>query len=226
MMSRCSSASRSRDILAGESVGRSLFSYVVRYDSGFAPNPFHGRCTLATCKPKIRGHASVGDWVVGTGSADAKIRRGGHLVHAMKVTEVLSTRCYWHGPRFEAKKPNQYHSWVSASGDNIYEPLGPSQWRQLDSYHSQADGSPSLDHVRRDTLVERVLVSDDYVYFGGQGPRLPERFLSGGNMELVHAHQGYRRVREDEVIESFEEWVRSLGVDGYQGRPWNWLQRK
>ena len=152
-------------------------------------------------------------------------RRGGYLVYAMKVTGVLSTRCYWCDPQFEAKKPDMYHSWVSASGDNIYEPLGSSQWRQLNSYHSHADGSPNLDHVRRDTSIERVLVSEDYIYFGGQGPKLPDRFLSGGDMDLLRVGQGYRRVREDEVIDSFEGWVRSLGVDGYQGRPWDWLQR-
>jgi len=206
-------------------VGRSLFSYVVRYDSGFAPNPFHGYCTLATCKPWIRERAAVGDWVVGTGSAGAPVRRGGHLVYAMKVTEVLSTRCYWRDPRFEAKKPDMYHSWVSASGDNIYEPLGPSRWRQLNSYHSQADGSPVLRHVRRDTSVERVLVSEDFVYFGGQGPKLPERFQSGGSMDLLRARRSYQRIREDNVIDSFEGWVRSLGVRGYQGRPWDWLER-
>lgn len=31
-----------------------LFSYIVRWDHGFAPNPFHGICSLATCKPGIR----------------------------------------------------------------------------------------------------------------------------------------------------------------------------
>ena len=31
-----------------------LFSYVVARDFAFAPNPFHGYCTLATCKPIIR----------------------------------------------------------------------------------------------------------------------------------------------------------------------------
>ena len=31
-----------------------LFSYVVATDSGFAPNPFFGLCTLACCKPAIR----------------------------------------------------------------------------------------------------------------------------------------------------------------------------
>ena len=40
-----------------------IHSYVVRYDSGFAPNPFYGYCTLATCKPNIRRSADIGDWV-------------------------------------------------------------------------------------------------------------------------------------------------------------------
>ena len=39
-----------------------IYSYVVRYDSGFAPNPFYGYCTLATCKPDIRGR---GGWRLG-----------------------------------------------------------------------------------------------------------------------------------------------------------------
>jgi len=43
----------------------SVFSYVVKNDGGFAPNPFHGSCTLACCKPKIRNVASAGDIVVG-----------------------------------------------------------------------------------------------------------------------------------------------------------------
>ena len=43
-----------------------LFSYVLRYDDGAAPNPFWGTCTLAICKPAIRRKANLGDWVVGT----------------------------------------------------------------------------------------------------------------------------------------------------------------
>ena len=27
-----------------------IYAYVVTHDNGFAPNPFHGFCTLATCK--------------------------------------------------------------------------------------------------------------------------------------------------------------------------------
>lgn len=38
-----------------------LYAYAITRDLGFAPNPFHGFCTLATCKPGIRKTAKVGD---------------------------------------------------------------------------------------------------------------------------------------------------------------------
>ena len=49
---------------------QSVFVYVVARDFGFAPNPFHGFCTLACCKPKIRSAAEVGDWVFGMAGGD------------------------------------------------------------------------------------------------------------------------------------------------------------
>jgi len=207
-------------------MARSLFSYIVRYDSGFAPNPFHGFCTLATCKPRIRQQAQFNDWLAGTGSKAKPVSRGGYLVYAMRVTEVLSTEQYWADPRFEEKKPDMYHNWVAASGDNIYERIGPSQWRQLRSYHTQDDGSPSDQHIRRDTGVERILVSDDFVYFGAEGPKLPIQFRDVGKLDLLCSHRNYRRVREEAVITAFEQWVRSLGVQGFQGKPWDWVKRR
>ena len=73
-----------------------LHSYVVARDYGFAPNPFFGICTLATCKPGIRGVAQIGDWVVGTGSK--KHRREKHIVYAMRVTMAMTFNEYWTDP--------------------------------------------------------------------------------------------------------------------------------
>ena len=39
--------------------------YKMTHDTGFAPNPFHGVLTLATCKPKIRACRKADDWVAG-----------------------------------------------------------------------------------------------------------------------------------------------------------------
>ena len=72
-----------------------LFTYTIAIDDGAAPNPFHGLCTLAICKPAIRRVAQPGDWVAGLGSVNAP---GGdlsnRLVYAMHVEEVLSLREY------------------------------------------------------------------------------------------------------------------------------------
>ena len=38
-----------------------LFSYKMTSDTGFAPNPFGRRVTLATCKPMIRQSTHEGD---------------------------------------------------------------------------------------------------------------------------------------------------------------------
>ena len=46
------------------------FRYKLEHDYGFAPNPFHGTLSLATCKGQIRKnkHLQIGDWIIGLGS--------------------------------------------------------------------------------------------------------------------------------------------------------------
>jgi len=53
-----------------------LFSYVIREDTGLAPNPFYGVCTLNCCKPDIRRTAEVGDWVAGLVGSNQRGRAG------------------------------------------------------------------------------------------------------------------------------------------------------
>lgn len=204
-------------------MAKNLYSYVVRYDSGFAPNPFYGICTLATCKPQIRSGAEAGDLIVGTGSAAKNINRGGHLVFVMRVTETLQTSEYWNDPRFEDKKPNLYGSWEKASGDNIYFPTGNDRWGQLDSYHSNKDGSLNNDHLKKDTSVPRILISEDFVYFGGEGEILPAEFLDGGATPIVKAGIGYNRIHSNEAINAFEKWFEQLPDRGFCGEPYDWL---
>jgi hypothetical protein len=46
-----------------------LCSYIIKNDTGFAPNPFWGYCTLAACTPNHMGlHLYPGDWIIGTES--------------------------------------------------------------------------------------------------------------------------------------------------------------
>lgn len=199
-----------------------IHSYIVRYDSGFAPNPFYGFCTLATCKPDIRKHAQVGDWVVGTGSK--QINRSGHLVYAMQVAETLSFEAYSSDPRFERKKPHLSGSYKMAAGDNIYEPTAiRGRWRQLNSYHSKKDGSPNPDHIKRDTSVSRVLISpvSQFVYFGAEGPLVATELADAG---VVFSGRGRKKITDQAVVADFADWFSSLSATGYQGRPHDMLK--
>ena len=149
-----------------------LYSYVVARDFGFAPNPFYGFCTLATCKPRIRKAAQVGDWIIGTGSKSKGRKR--HIVYAMCVNEVMSFNEYWQDPRFHQKRPDMYASISKAFGDNIYYRDNTSnEWIQIDSHHSYECGKPNLKNLCHDTKIDRVLISDDFIYWGGSGPQIP-----------------------------------------------------
>ena len=203
----------------------SLFSYVVRYDSGFAPNPFYGYCTLATCKPDIRKHAEIGDWVIGTGSANKDTLRGGYLVYAMRVSEILSTLEYWRDQRFQRKKPNLSRTWMTAAGDNIYDLTDQNNPIQLNSYHSIDENTQNQKHMCKDLKIQKVLVSDTFVYWGGQGPKLPKKFNTGGDLNLVKIGAGRRRIRDKVTIETFENWLKDLDVSGIRGRPLDWIKR-
>ena len=194
-----------------------LFSYIVARDYGFAPNPFYGFCTLATCKPRIRESASKGDWIAGTGSK--KNNRDGYLVYAMRVTEAMSFDEYWNDPRFARKKPDLYASQKKAFGDNIYYREDYSNgWCQRDSHHSYADGTTNFRNVEKDTRVNRLLVSEDFIYWGGSGPLIPD--FQG--MSICHTTQHHRCRFSMETVETFVEWIRSLGEEGYCGSPLDW----
>ncbi len=95
-----------------------IFSYVITHDFGFAPNPFGGLLTLATCKPKFRLSAAKGDFVVGTGSAATVGNQ--KLVYAAKVDEVISIEDYSRLAEYEIKRPAGGTPWWRKHGDNIY----------------------------------------------------------------------------------------------------------
>lgn len=194
-----------------------LFSYVVARDAGFAPNPFYGVCTLATCKPRIRDSAEVGDWVVGTGSAQEK--RVGHIVYAMQVSEVLSFDDYWADSRFQVKKPHLHGGLKQAFGDNIYSrDAETGSWQQADSHHSRPCGVPGKANIKRDTSSDRVLVSGDFIYWGNGSILLPQ--FSGES--IIHSTQGHRNKFRPEIVAEFVAWFYSFGEVGCIGDPYLW----
>ena len=198
-----------------------LFSYVMVRDYGFAPNPFYGVCTLATCKPGIRKTASVGDWVIGTGSKQNN--RRGSLVYAMQVTETMTFNEYWKADRFRRKRPNLRGSTKQAFGDNIYFRNKADRWHQENSHHSYADGSPNQYNITRDTTADRVLLSTKYAYWGASGPRIPQRFRCYNGCDIC-ASRGYKCIFPVGLAEDFVVWFHSLNEDDYIGEPLDWAR--
>lgn len=192
-----------------------IHSYVVARDYGFAPNPFYGFCTLATCKPVIRRTAAVGDWVVGTSSRSQG--REGRIVYVMTVSEVMTYDDYWKDPRFVKKRPNLRGSKKQAFGDNIYHrAAGGGAWLQENSHHSYADGRPNHYNIKNDTQTSRVLVGVEYAYWGGQGPEIPSQFRD------LEAKRGHKNRFPEPLVKAFTSWFRSLNVQGYLGDPLDW----
>lgn len=195
-----------------------LFSYIVARDYGFAPNPFYGFCSLATCKPKIRSAADVGDWVVGTG-AKTKYGLTGRLIYAMKVEEFLDFDSYWTDPRFRCKRPVLNGSLKQVYGDNIYY-RNSDRWVQEDSHHSLENGRQNRRNIARDTSANRVLVARKFVYFGITAPLIPKPFrpYKATGEDICCPRQGHR-VMSHELATAFESWLEKEEKWGLQGMP-------
>ena len=150
---------------------RYLYIYVVARDFGFAPNPYHGLCTLATCVPRIRAKAQVGDWVMGVGGS--RLKATGKCIYMMKVSEILTFNDYWSDIRFQRKKPVRNGSLIMMVGDNVYHQETRSEaWIQSDSHHSNHDGTTNIKNLETDTSSENLLVSNHFYYFGKGAPEI------------------------------------------------------
>lgn len=189
------------------------YSYVVRRDYGFAPNPFGGYCTLATCKPNIRNSAVIGDLVIGTGSADYKA--GNKLVYAMHVSEKLHFNEYWSDKRFTYKKPVPNGSLKQMYGDNIYYfDKEQDRWNQVNSHHSNPDGTINVYNRDRDLQSEYVLISKEFWYFGHNAVIIPDEFLG-----IRKKGPGHRSDFSEEYILKFLTWIKENYELGYRGNP-------
>jgi hypothetical protein len=195
-----------------------VYSYVLARDFGFAPNPFHGVCTLATCKPVLRRVAAVGDWLIATG-ARTKYRLQGHLMYAMQVDETLTFDAYWGDCRFLRKRPVLNGSLQQVYGDNIYHRVR-GKWVQADSHHSLAAGRTNVTNLEKDTSTDRVLMARRFAYFGSEARPIPPRLRQfGREAEDVCCPARNHRVLSPELAKAFLDWLVGLDAWGLQGLP-------
>ena len=171
-------------------------------DFGFAPNPFHGICTLATCKPRIRNTAKVGDWIIGVGGS--ALKANGRCIFAMMVTKKITFNEYWNSKAFNNKKPVRNGSMKMMLGDNIYFQNMDKSWHQVHSHHSLENGAINYHNLNRDTSSEYVLLSENFYYFGSMAPVIPPEILIDLNYKNHRNHRKYLIIQTYKLIDWLE----------------------
>lgn len=203
-----------------------LFSYKMTHDSGFAPNPFGRTLTLATCKPQIRRHKSVDDWIAGFTSTTLAGHKVGseRLIYLMRVAEKLLMRDYFSDPRFQDKIPDMSTKGPMANaGDNIYRPLRPdadswADFEQLPNPHHWNRDAPNEDHHRRDVRGKYVLIADEFYYFGGSALDLPPECRP----EVPPGMAGHGKETPFRQARRFIDYIRGRFQPGRHGDPHRW----
>jgi len=198
-----------------------VYSYILTSDTGFAPNPFWGYCTLACCKPMIRRTVSVGDWIVGL----TPKHLGHRIAYAMKVSEKITMANYWRDKRFREKRPKMRRKdVVFRCGDNIYKPISDDHFHQKHSMHSNKDGSEDAARKKRDLGGKNVLVSEIFSYFGEKAIELPNEFnkiIPGrGHRRFVYDNTAIDEGADRMVIKLIKHLEKL--PKGIKGKPLKW----
>lgn len=187
-----------------------LLKYVMTTDSGLAPNPFFGVCSLTLCTPNhMNARLNPGDWIVGHSS-----KATGHkLVYAMQLTDVLGMEEYF--SRFPEKHPDPDGSLEQRVGDNMYY-REDGRWLRLPSAQHNCEASFRQDRGCRAFLARG---EKNFWYFGAGST---DRSISGFSDEfpwMIQHRQGFQYVRDEQRIRVFSDWLSSLGCSGQLGNP-------
>lgn len=176
---------------------------MVDRDFGFAPNPFHGICSLATCKPNIRNTAQIGDWIFGVGGN--RLQATGQCIFAMYVTRKITFNEYWENSEFKDKKPVRNGSKKMLLGDNIYYYDNDTKlWSQAHSHHSLANGSVNEHNRDRDTKSKYVLLSKHFYYFGSAAPKIPVSILNRLGYQNRMGHRKFQYENAKPLVDWIE----------------------
>lgn len=207
-----------------------LFSYLMTHDTGFAPNPFHGTLTLATCKPGIRRTKREGDWVAGFASgalvkaSKVKINDQG-LIYLMRIGKILSLDEYFIAPQFQAKKPssqiNTDRNLQDDYGDNIYchDAMGnPEQLK---------NGNHFSGDIEHDIGGKNVLIADKFYYFGRNCP-IPDGGWANMSIRIPVGRPTCYGYENDEVaINNICYYLNSKKyANGIHGDPCLWEEKE
>ncbi|MFU2325627.1 hypothetical protein [Pseudomonas sp. NFX98] len=187
-----------------------LLKYVMTHDSGLAPNPYFGVCSLALCTPNhMNANLERGDWIVGHTSKAT----GHRLVYAMRLTRVLDMNEYF--SQFPEKHPSPYGTVEQQHGDNMYF-REDGRWRRLPSAEHNSVDSFQQDQGRKVYLAE----GENRFWYFGAGNRMPTLLEFADQFPwLIMDRQGFEYIHDAERIRAFTDWLCSMGQGGRMGKP-------
>lgn len=200
------------------------YKYKIDHDYGLAPNPFGGYCTLAVCKSQIRNsrYLEIGSWIFGTGAKSVGAEYYKKLIFCMQVEEKITFNEYWNDSRFQYKKPILNGSLAQMYGDNIYYQDNNKNWVQIDSAHSNDDGTINFIHLDRDVSGKYVLISkENFFYWGDNAIEVPGEFY-----DAICTDARDREIAlPNSVVDDFVIWLNNNYKRGFlYGDPISWKE--
>lgn len=171
--------------------------------------------------PQIRRHAGIGDVIIGmAGSGKRGLKRiHPQVIYWMRVSEAMGFDEYWHDARFAAKRPQIPGPKMRMVGDRTYRHNAESgQWLfELSMHYLPPAAQGNRDHVARDTKVDRLLLAQDFTYWGNTGPQIPAHLLG-----LFPNPRGQKCLEAGSLLTDLHQLV---GLDkplGVVGDPADW----
>ncbi len=177
-----------------------LFTYSIKHDTGYAPNPFYGVCTLNTCKPQIRREANEGDWIVA-------LKRD-QVICVLKITKKMTMDEYWH--YCNRHLPNKIPPQTGGHGYPFHL-VGDCQYDFSSGSAKQLKGMHDLTHMQTDLSGKNTLLSEHFVYFGDHETRLPAELLPIARYANGHwIGEARKSTANNPYRMAFENWARTL----------------
>lgn len=198
-----------------------LYSYIVKVDWGFSPNPFWGCCTLVCCKQDIRKQARVGDWVLGTGSVSNDYRKNESfskkIIYAMEITKVVSMQTYY--DICKGNIESEYYTCLKNKmpdyDSNVYaKKVGDCIYYDISKDYKDANlerGVHAEDSKEIDLSGENALISNNFFYFGKNAIPIPEDLL-----HVVVKYQGFKYKTNVDYVGKFIKWIQRGEFEQYR----------
>jgi len=181
-------------------------SYKMTHDSGFAPNPYNGCLTLATCKSGIRRCHQVGEWLAGFTSKTLNNDKPGQerLIYLAKVSQKMEIKDYYE--KYPNKRPGQ-----CPKADNIYK------WEN-GKYHQLKNPFHGDDSIDDDVAGKNVLIADEFYYFGKEVLTIPENIRNRNDINIPKVQAAYGVFTKGQAADDFIAWVKSQAAILYPGK--------